>query len=88
MEDTIEEIDPKPPLLTPDELYEHIKQWRIDLVEVHNSVIAGRSPLDQSVMIERIQYLEQDVRQLLAYCELLAKLHLEPQPATDITPEP
>ena len=62
--------------LTPQELYEHIKRWREDSLANFNENIAGNSPLEQRVILTRIQSLEYDVKQLLLYTESLAKLLL------------
>lgn len=59
--------------VSPKEIYDSVKKWRIDSIQNFNENFAGQSPFDQQVLIGRVNSLEEDVKQLLTYCELLAK---------------
>ena len=66
---------------TAKDIEEHCKKWRQDSVEFFNENIAGKSQLDQQVLLTRVKSLEQDMKQALAYIEILARLL--PQPEED-----
>lgn len=56
------------------EIKDHCEKWRKDSVEFFNENIAENSELDQRIMIARIRSLEQDMKQVLCYVEVLADL--------------
>jgi len=65
LKEIAEEVSPK-------EIYEKVKQWRIDSTQNFNDNFAGKSSFNQYILIGRVDSLEQDVKYLLSCVELLA----------------